>query len=218
MNVCRWTSRAAMYPLVIAGLFGCTFGETQFMYQDRPVAKESAMAGHGHTVTLNGKALQLRGPGIQVGDRLRSIELTKGDLSLVDIAETKGRVRIISIVPSIDTKVCEQQTHHLSEKNEGLDQTVELITVSVDTPFAQKRFAKDANISNVTFLSDYRGGRFGMAYGLLVEEPHFLARTVLVVDKDNVIRYMQVTPELAQMPDMDAAFSAARSLIASTQA
>ena len=218
MNVYTRISRAAMYSLVVAGLFGCTTSETQFMYQDRPVAKESAIAGHGHTVTLQGKPLQLRGPGIQVGDRLRSIELAKGDLSLVDIAETKGRVRIISVVPSLDTEVCEQQTHHLSEKNEGLDQTVELITVSVDTPFAQSRFAKEANISNITFLSDYRGGRFGMAYGLLVDEPHFLARTVMVVDKDNVIRYMQVTPELAEMPDMDAAFSAARSLIASTQA
>ena len=151
--------------------------------------------------------------GIKVGDQLRDVKVAKGDLSLVNIAETKGKVRIISVVPSLDTKVCEQQTHYLSEKNNGLDKMVELITVSVDTPFAQGRFAKEAKIGNVIFLSDYRGGDFGKTYGLLVKDPHFLARAVMVVDKDNVVRYLQVTPELGQMPDMDAAFRFARSLI-----
>jgi len=108
--------------------------------------------------------------------------------------------------------VCEQQTHYLSEKNAGIDKTISLITVSVDTPFAQNRFAKEAKIANVTFLSDFRGGDFGKTYGLLVKDPHFLARAVMVVDKDNVVRYLQVTPELGQMPDMDSAFAAARAL------
>jgi len=117
-------------------------------------------------------------------------------------------------VPSIDTAVCEQQTHYLSEKNDGLDKMVQLITVSVDTPFAQGRFAREAKISNVTFLSDFRGGEFGWTYGLLVKDPHFLARAVMVVDKQNVIRYLQITPELAQLPDLDAAFRAARALLA----
>jgi peroxiredoxin len=121
---------------------------------------------------------------------------------------------IISIVPSLDTPVCEQQTHYLSEKNNGLDKMVQLTTVSVDTPFAQSRFAKGAKIGNVTFLSDFRGGEFGRTYGLLVKDPHFLARAVMVVDKQNVIRYLQITPELAQLPDLDAAFRAARALLA----
>ena len=102
--------------------------------------------------------------------------------------------------------------HYLSEKNASLDRDVQLITVSVDTPFAQKRFAEEAKIHNVTFLSDYRGGDFGRAYGLLVPDLHMLARTVMVVDKDNVVRYLQVTPELGQMPDMDSAVAAARAL------
>jgi thiol peroxidase len=184
-----------------------------FTYKDLPVAKGSAQAGDGSNVTFKGSPLALAGPGIKVGDRLRDVQVAKGDLSLTNIADTKGKVRIISIVPSLDTKVCEQQTHYLSEKNSGLDQTVQLITVSVDTPFAQGRFAKEAKINNVTFLSDYRGGEFGKAYGLLVKDPHILARTVMVVDKDNVIRYMQITPELAQMPDMEAAFEAAKKLL-----
>jgi thiol peroxidase len=98
----------------------------------------------------------------------------------------------------------------LSEKNAGLDQSIQLITVSIDTPFAQKRFAEDAKISNITFLSDYRGGDFGRAYGLLVPDLHVLARSIMVVDRDNVIRYLQIVPELASLPDMDAAFQVAR--------
>jgi thiol peroxidase len=122
-------------------------------------------------------------------------------------------VRIISVVPSLDTKVCEQQTHYLSEKNNGLDAQVDLYTISVDTPFAQDRFAKEAKINNVIFLSDYRGGDFGRTFGLLLEGPHLLARAVLVVDQDNVIQYLQVTPDLATMPDMEAAFAAAKKLL-----
>jgi thiol peroxidase len=109
--------------------------------------------------------------------------------------------------------VCEQQTHYLSEKNKGLDKMVELITVSIDTPFAQKRFAEEAKINNVTFLSDFRNADFGKSYGLLLKDPHILARAVMVVDARNVVRHLQITPELAQLPDMDEAFQVARKLI-----
>ena len=198
-------------------LAGCTgkSGESEFMYKNLQVASGSAKAGDGNNVTFKGKPLGLAGSGIKVGDSLRDVKVANGDLALVNITEGKGKIRIISIVPSLDTTVCEQQTHYLSEKNNGLDKTIELITVSVDTPFAQGRFAKEAKIKNITFLSDFRGGDFGKTYGLLVADPHFLARTVMVVDKNNVIQYMQITPELAEMPDMDAAFQAARKLASS---
>lgn len=208
---------AAAGSLALLALSGCAEmgGSTEagFMYKNYPVASGSATAGDGNTVTFKGSPLALAGPGIKVGDQLRDVKVAKGDLSLVNLAETKGKVRIISVVPSLDTKVCEQQTHYLSEKNNGLDKMVELITVSVDTPFAQTRFAKEAKIGNITFLSDYRGGDFGKTYGLLVKNPHLLARTVMVVDQDNVIRYLQITPELGEMPDMDAAFRFARFVI-----
>ncbi len=210
-------ARALTGLITCVALTGCagmgSQADTGFMYKTLPVASGSAEAGEGHSVTFKGTPLALAGPGIKVGDTLRDVKVAKGDLSLINIADTKGKVRILNIVPSLDTAVCEQQTHHLSEKNHGLDKMIELITISVDTPFAQGRFAKEAKIGNVTFLSDYRGGDFGKTYGLLVEGPHLLARTVMVVDKDNVIRYMQVTPELAQMPDMDAAFRAAKALL-----
>ncbi len=201
-------------PIGFAGCAGMgSQADTGFMYKNLPVATSSAEPGQGHTVTFKGTPLTLVGSGIKVGETLRDVKVAKGDLSLVNLADTKGTVRIINVVPSLDTPVCEQQTHHLSEKNSGLDKMIELITISVDTPFAQGRFAREAKIANVIFLSDYRGGDFGKAYGLLVEGPHILARTVMVVDKDNVIRYMQVTPELTQLPDMDAAFRAAKELL-----
>jgi len=193
---------------VIFFLAGCA--ANSFTYKDFPVSKGSAAAGAGNTVAFRGSSLQLEGNPIKVGDTLRDAKLAGGDLKLVSLTEGKGKVRIVSIVPSLDTKVCEQQTHYLSEKNRGLDRDVQLITVSVDTPFAQKRFAEEANIRNVTFLSDYRGGDFGRAHGLLVSDLHLLARSVMVVDKDNVVRYLQVVPELASMPDMERAFEEAR--------
>jgi thiol peroxidase len=216
MRAVAYTAPVAVGLSVLFLISGCGLiggnSEPTFMYKDLPVAKGSATAGDGGSVTFKGAPMALAGSGIKVGEALRDVQVAKGDLSLTNIAATKGKVRIISVVPSIDTPVCEQQTHYLSEKNKGLDQSVELITVSVDTPFAQGRFAKEARIKNVTFLSDFRGGDFGRTYGLLVKDPHILARTVMVVDKDNVIRYLQVTPELAQMPDMEAAFQAAKAL------
>ena len=201
------------------GLAGCgsTGGSTGpgFLYKNLPVADGSAVAGEGNNVLFKGSPLMLSGNGIKIGDQLRDVKVAQDDLSLVNIVHTKGegKVRIISIVPSLDTKVCEQQTHHLSERNKGLDKMVELITVSVDTPFAQKRFAEEAKIDNVTFLSDYRGAEFGKTYGLFLKDPHILARAVMVVDKQNTIRYLQITPELTQLPNMEEAFQFARSLI-----
>jgi thiol peroxidase len=196
--------------LAFAMLFLTGCATNSFTYKDFPVSKGSAEAGTGRTVAFRGSPLQLEGNPLKVGDTLRDARLAGGDLKLVSLTEGKGKVRIVSIVPSLDTKVCEQQTHYLSEKNRGLDRDVQLITVSVDTPFAQKRFAEEAKIRNVTFLSDYRGGDFGRAHGLLVPDLHLLARSVMVVDKDNVVRYLQIVPELASMPDMERAFEEAR--------
>jgi thiol peroxidase len=209
-------------PLVLIG-FVCSLaasgcggaGGTSFLYKNLTVADGSAMAGEGHAVLFKGSPLALSGTGIKVGDPLRDVKLTQIDLSPVNIADTKGKgkVRIISVVPSLDTKVCEQQTHYLSEKNRGLDKMIELVTVSIDTPFAQKRFAEEAHIGNVTFLSDYRGADFGKTYGLFLKDPHILARTVMVIDAHNIVRYLQITPELAQLPNLDEAFAVAKSLI-----
>ncbi|MDT7041080.1 thiol peroxidase [Candidatus Nitronereus thalassa] len=215
----RFFTEAVLFSsfLMIIGLSGCATldpsSDKGFSYTSIPVATGTVSSGEGSSIQFRGAPLDLSGQSIAQGDSLRSVKVAKDDLSLLDIASTKGKVRIISVVPSLDTKVCEQQTHYLSEKNQGLDAQVDLYTISVDTPFAQGRFAKEAKINNVTFLSDYRGGDFGRTFGLLLEGPHVLARTVMVVDQHNVIKYLQVTPDLANMPDMEAAFEAARKLL-----
>ncbi len=216
MNIRSFGWWAVLLSVTVAGCAGMgRSADTGFMYKNLTVAEGSAMAGEGHSILFKGSPLMLSGNGIKVGDHLRDVKVAQPDLSLINIARTKGdgKVRIISVVPSLDTKVCEQQTHHLSERNKGLDKLVELITVSVDTPFAQKRFAEEAKINNVTFLSDYRGADFGKTHGLFLKDPHLLARAIMVVDKQNVIRYLQITPELAQLPDMEEAFQFARTLI-----
>lgn len=203
--------------LTTSSLAGCSTlnrqSDHEFSYKNIQVDKETARTGEGATILFRGTPLPLSGIEVKAGETLRAVPLAKGDLSLVNIHESQGKVRIINIVPSLDTKVCEQQTHYLSEKNQGLDQQVQLITISVDTPFAQERFAKEAGITNVEFLSDFRGGEFGTSHGLLLEGPHVLARAVMVVDANNVIRYLQVTPDLGHMPDMERAFQVARSVL-----
>ena len=119
---------------------------------------------------------------------------------------------LVSVVPSLDTPTCEEQTHFLSEKNEGLDKTANLVTISRDLPFAQKRFAKEAKIGNILFLSDYREAEFWKSAGLLIEESRLLARAIIVLDREGIIRYLEIVPELAQLPKMMEAFNFAKSL------
>ena len=190
-----------------------TLSLTNTLAAELAVVSDSAKPGEGQNVTFQGNPLPLAGTGIELGKPLPAASLTAADLSPVNLADSKGKVRIISVVPSLDTPVCEAQTHELSEKNGGIDKNVELVTVSMDLPFAQKRFAKEAKIDNVTFLSDYKGADFGQKNGLLIKPLHLLARTVIVTDKDNVVRYIQVVPEITSLPDLSKALEVARGLL-----
>lgn len=169
-------------------------------------------AGANAKVSLHGKPLTLTGTPLQEGKALPAVAIPNSGLQMIDLQSFKGKVTIISIVPSIDTKVCEKQTHILSEENGGLDKTVRLVTVSRDLPFAQKRFAEEAKIHNVLFLSDYRDGGFGASTGLMIQENRLLARALVVVDKEGVIRYLEIVPDLGQLPNMKKAFQLADSL------
>ncbi len=186
---------------------------TNQVQADMPVAKDTAKAGAGNTVTMKGNALPLAGTAIEVGKPMPSAVVSGKDLKPVNLADSSGKVRIISVVPSLDTPTCDAQTHELSEKNGGLDAQVELITVSMDLPFAQTRFAKDAKISNVTFLSDYNVREFGNNNGLLIQPLGLLTRAVIVTDKGNIVRYIQVVPEITALPDMQQAMVVAKGLL-----
>lgn len=168
----------------------------------------------GTTVTMKGQSLQLIGTALQIGSPLPAAILTDAyTMKKVDLSQQKGKVLLISLVPSIDTKVCEAQTHYLGEQGGRLPAGIERITISRDTPFAQKRFSEEAKLGVITYLSDYREGAFGKATGLLIDDNMLLARSVILVDKKGIVRYIQVVPELTHLPDLETAFSKAESLL-----
>jgi thiol peroxidase len=121
-------------------------------------------------------------------------------------------VLLLSVVPSLDTPVCEVQTHYLGEQGDSLPSEVKRITISRDLPFAQKRFAKEAGLTDIQYLSDYKQGEFGQSTGLLMDGLMLLSRAVIIVDKDGVVQYIQVVPEITHLPDMELAFQKAREL------
>ena len=167
--------------------------------------------GTGQNVSMRGRPVALSGNSLKVGDKLPAISVTGTNMAAVDLAVNPGKVRVMSIVPSLDTATCDEQTHQLGEAVQGLDQ-VEVFTLSMDLPFAQRRYASVAKISNVTFLSDYRNASFGNSTGLL-QPSRLLARGVMVVDKQNVIRHMQIVPDMSMEPDMKEADRVARTLL-----
>jgi len=169
----------------------------------------------GSAVMLRGESQPLVGTPIRIGDPLPATSLVAADsLADIDLAKVRGKVLFLSIVPSIDTKVCEAQSHYLGEEGDRLPATVERITISRDTPFAQRRFAKEADLTDIHFLSDYKEGAFGRSLGLLQENSRLLARAVILVDGKGIVRYIQVVPELTNLPDMERAFNSAVELAA----
>ena len=209
-------NKALFSSLALASLLGLGIGVASAAgeeVQGIKVNKENAAAGDGNTVMMKGSPLPLRGQALKIGEPLPAAMVTGGNLAPVNIANGNGKVRIISVVPSVDTPTCEAQTHLLSEKDRKLADQVEMVTISMDLPFAQQRFAKEAKIKNVTFYSDYKTAEFGLNNGLLIDPLHLLARAVIVTDKNNVVRYLQVVPEVTQLPDMAAAMAFAKTLL-----
>ena len=167
----------------------------------------------GTSVTMQGKPFRLLGEPLKAGKPLPSVELTDAmTMKPVDLSKERGSILLLSIVVSTDTPVCEEQTHYLGEQGGKLPASVRRIVISRDTPFAQKRFAKEAHLENLQYLSDYKTGAFGQATGLLIENLTFLARSIIIVDRQGVVRYIQVNPEIASLPDMEAAFKKATEL------
>jgi thiol peroxidase len=175
------------------------------------VSRESIQPGS--SVTVRGEPHALLGTPLAVGSRLPSVKLVDAmTMRDVDLSELRGSVLFLSIVPSIDTKVCEAQTHYLGEEGDSMGRGILRVTISRDTPFAQKRFAEEAHLTDLQFLSDYKEGTFGRSTGMLVTGSMLLARSVVLVDREGVVRYIQVVPELTRLPDMDRAFKEAMRL------
>jgi thiol peroxidase len=174
------------------------------------IPMDMASATPGEQVNFRGKPTKLLGSPISLGKPLPSVELVDAmSMNNVDLSKERGSVLLLSIVPSLDTPVCEEQTHYLGEKGGMLPKEVRRIVISRDTPFAQKRFAKEAKLTNLQYLSDYKQGDFARSTGLLTEGLMLFARSVIVVDKKGIVRYVQVVPEMTHLPDMERAFQVA---------
>jgi len=192
-----------LLSFLMVAIFGCASTQPKI-----PVDMASAIPGE--QVNFRGKPIKLLGSPVTVGKPLPSVELVDAmSMSNVDLSKERGAVLLLSIVPSLDTPVCEEQTHYLGEKGSVLPKDVRRIVISRDTPFAQKRFAKEAKLANLQYLSDYKQGDFARSTGLLTEGLMLFARSVIIVDKHGNVRYIQVVPEMTHLPDMDKAFEKA---------
>ena len=159
--------------------------------------------------TMKGNPLTLIGPQLQPGDHAPDFSVVDGSLSPVDLEKTGHNVRIISVVPSLDTPVCDLQTKRFNEEVANLP-GVDVLTVSMDLPFAQKRWCGAFGVDRVKMLSDHRSGSFGEAYGTLIKDLRIESRAIFVLDKSNIIRYVEYVKEVADHPNYDAALAAAK--------
>ena len=162
---------------------------------------------------MKGNPLTLLGEEVKAGDQAPDFTALDNDLAPVELSSLLGKILIVSSVPSLDTPVCDTETRRFNEEAEKLGDAVVVLTISMDLPFAQKRWCAAAGIEAVKTLSDYRDASFGEAYGLLIKELRLLARAVYVLDKEGVVRHAELVEEIAEEPDYDAALSAARELL-----
>lgn len=164
-------------------------------------------------VTFKGNPMTLCGDEVKVGDQARDFKVVDNGLQPVTLADSAGKVRLITVVPSLDTGVCDTMTRKFNEKAAQLPEGVEVYTVSLDLPFAQARWCGNAGIERVKTLSDYQERSFGINYGVLIKELKLLARSVFVIDPKGKVTYREIVGEVTNEPDYDAALAAVKALV-----
>ncbi len=164
-----------------------------------------------NAVTLQGNPFTLVGPELKVGDKAPDFVAIGKDLKPLGLRETRGKVRVFSVVPSLDTPVCDTQTRRFNQAASELP-GVQIYTVSMDLPFAQSRWCSSAGVKNIIMLSDHREGVFGENYGTLIKELRLDARAIFVVDQNDVIRYVEYVDEIATQPNYEAVLKAVKGL------
>ncbi len=165
-----------------------------------------------NAVTLQGNPFTLIGPELKVGDKAPDFVAVGRDLKTLGLKETRGKIRVFSVVPSLDTPVCDTQTRRFNQVAGELP-NVQIYTVSMDLPFAQSRWCAAAGVKNIVMLSDHRDGLFGENYGTLIKELRLDSRAIFVVDRDDVIRHVEYVGEVASQPNYDAVLKVVQSLV-----
>ena len=164
-------------------------------------------------VILKGKPVALVGPEIKAGQKAPDFKLLATDWSEVSLSRSAGKVRLLSVVYSLDTGICDLQTQRFEQEAAGL-QGVIFYAISMGLPFAQARYCGAHNIKNLRTLSDYRDASFGRAYGVLIEETRLLSRAIFIIDRDDTVRYVEYVPEVGRHPQYDRAVEVLRQVIA----
>ncbi len=164
-------------------------------------------------ITMKGNALTLVGNEVKVGEPAPDFEVLDNDLKPVKLSSFRGKVCIVSSAPSLDTSVCDTMTRRFNLEADKLGENVAVLVISMDLPFAQKRWCGVAGVNNIQTFSDHREASFGTAFGILIKELRLLARAVFVVGRDGIIKYIQIVEELTNEPDYEAALEAAKELM-----
>lgn len=173
---------------------------------------KSSTAERAGAVTMKGNPLTLLGNEIKVGQPAPNFKVVTNDLSEVTLDHFKGKKLIISAVPSLDTPVCDIETKRFNQEASKLGNDVVILTVSMDLPFAQKRWCAAAGVSNVKTVSDHRDASFGNAYGVLIKGLRLLARAIFVIDSKGTVQYTQLVKEIASEPDYNAVLDAVKKI------
>lgn len=163
-------------------------------------------------VTMKGNPLTLVGKGLIEGNTAPDFEVLDNNLSPVRFSSFRGKVCVISSVPSLDTPVCDMETRRFNVEAGNLSPDVKILTISMDLPFAQKRWCGAAGVDKVITLSDHREAEFSIQYGVLIKELRLLARSLFVVDREGVIRYIQIVKEISQEPDYETVLEAVKKI------
>lgn len=163
-------------------------------------------------VTFAGKPVTLLGKEIKVGDKAPDFTALAADLTPFSLSDLKGKVVVISVVPSVDTSVCDMQTRWFNEDAAKIDDLV-VVSVSVDLPFALKKYCAAKDINTVKTVSDHKDLDFGLKYGFVIEELRLLSRGTVVVDREGIVRYVEYVPVVSDQPHYDAVMAAAKSCL-----
>jgi thiol peroxidase len=171
------------------------------------------MQDYPNAITMHGNPLTLVGNEIKIGSPAPDFEALNNDLQPVKLSDFRGKVVVISAVPSLDTPVCDMQTRKFNSEATQLGDDVVILTLSMDLPFAQKRWCGAAGVDKVITLSDHKNAAFGVSFGVLIKELRLLARAVLVVDREGVVRYVQVVKEVSNEPDYDGVLTSLKKIL-----
>ena len=164
-------------------------------------------------VTVKGNPVTLIGSEVKVGDKATDFTVVDGDLKDIRLKDFAGKMKMISVSASLDTPVCDTQARRFNQEAAKLPEDVVILNITMDLPFAISRFCTTAGIDKVHAYSDHREASFGNAYGVLIKELRLLARSIFIIDKNDVIRYIEIVPELTNHPDYDKALGALKKLL-----